>query len=61
MSRAFEQPTTEDVRIVMTLYHASNVEVKMPMLVESNRMLDFGPGFYTTTNREQTVRFAEVL
>jgi len=43
----------------MTLYHASNVEVKMPMLVESNRMLDFGPGFYTTTNREQAVRFAK--
>jgi hypothetical protein len=47
--------------IAMTLYHASNVEVKMPMLVESNRMLDFGPGLYTTTNREQAVRFAEVL
>jgi len=31
----------------------------MPMLVESNRMLDFGPGFYTTTNREQAVRFAK--
>ena len=43
----------------MTLYHASNVEVKMPMLVESNRMLDFGPGFYTTTNREQAMRFAK--
>ena len=36
----------------MLLYHASNVEVKAPMLVESNRMLDFGPGFYTTTNKE---------
>ena len=43
----------------MTLYHASTVEVKMPMLVESNRMLDFGPGFYTTTNREQAMRFAK--
>ena len=43
----------------MILYHASNTEVKMPMLVESNRMLDFGPGFYTTTNREQAVRFAK--
>lgn len=42
----------------MTLYHASNVEVRKPMLVESNRMLDFGPGFYTTTNREQAERFA---
>ena len=26
----------------MVLYHASNVEVKKPMLVASNRMLDFG-------------------
>ena len=43
----------------MMLYHASNVEVKVPMLVESNRMLDFGSGFYTTTNREQAVRFAK--
>lgn len=42
----------------MPLYHASNVEVKTPMLVESNRLLDFGPGFYTTTNREQAIRFA---
>ena len=45
----------------MTIYHASNVEVKRPMLVESNRMLDFGPGFYTTTNCEQAVRFAKGL
>lgn len=43
----------------MTLYHASNVEVKVPMLVASNRLLDFGPGFYTTANREQAVRFAK--
>ena len=43
----------------MILYHASNVEVKSSMLVESNRLLDFGPGFYTTTNREQAVRFAK--
>jgi len=42
----------------MIVFHASNVEVKRPMLVESNRLLDFGPGFYTTTNREQAVRFA---
>jgi len=43
----------------LTVYHASNVEVRIPMLVESNRMLDFGAGFYTTTNREQAVRFAK--
>lgn len=43
----------------MTLYHASNAEVKIPMLVESNRLLDFGPGFYTTTNRKQATNFAK--
>jgi len=43
----------------MRVYHASNIEVRKPMLVESNRMLDFGPGFYTTTNREQAIRFAK--
>ena len=42
----------------MKLYYASNQIVKMPMLIESNRKLDFGPGFYTTTNREQAIRFA---
>ncbi len=42
----------------MTVFHASNCEVKTPMLVESNRLLDFGPGFYTTDNRLQAVRFA---
>lgn len=43
----------------MIVYHASNVEVRQPMLVESNRMLDFGPGFYTTTNQEQAIRFTK--
>lgn len=42
----------------MLVYHASNAVVRNPMLIESNRLLDFGPGFYTTTNREQAVRFA---
>lgn len=42
----------------MLVYHASNAVVEKPMLVESNRLLDFGPGFYTTTNREQAIRFA---
>lgn len=43
----------------MVVFHASNCIVKMPMLVESNRLLDFGRGFYTTDNREQAVRFAK--
>lgn len=42
----------------MILYHGSNVTVDRPMLVKQNRYLDFGFGFYTTTNRDQAVNFA---
>lgn len=43
----------------MLLYHGSNMTVERPALVKQNRFLDFGFGFYTTTNREQAVNFAE--
>lgn len=43
----------------MMLYHASNVEVAQPQIIRSSRMLDFGFGFYTTTNCEQAERFAK--
>lgn len=43
----------------MRLYHGSNVIVSEPKLVPQNRFLDFGFGFYTTTNRAQAVGFAE--
>ena len=43
----------------MILYHGSNVVVKQPKLVEQNRFLDFGYGFYTTTNEEQAKNFAQ--
>lgn len=43
----------------MTVYHGSNVEVKEPMILKPNRELDFGNGFYTTTNLEQAVAFAK--
>lgn len=42
----------------MILYHGSNMTVEHPKLVKQNRYLDFGFGFYTTTNREQAVNFA---
>lgn len=42
----------------MILYHGSNVIVKQPKIVKQNRYLDFGFGFYTTTNRDQAVNFA---
>lgn len=42
----------------MILYHGSDVSVDCPKIVKQNRFLDFGFGFYTTTNRGQAVNFA---
>lgn len=42
----------------MILYHGSNVAVSKPQLIHQNRFLDFGSGFYTTTNKEQAIAFA---
>ena len=43
----------------MIVYHGSNVVVKIPRILQPNRELDFGNGFYTTTNLEQAVSFAK--
>ena len=43
----------------MILYHGSNVTVSEPKLVIQNRFLDFGYGFYTTTNKVQAIGFAD--
>ena len=43
----------------MILYHGSNTVVEKPRLIEQNRFLDFGYGFYTTTNKEQAENFAK--
>lgn len=42
----------------MILYHGSDVIVEKPRLIRQTRTLDFGAGFYTTTNKEQAVSFA---
>lgn len=42
----------------MILYHGSNVIVNEPKLISQTRTLDFGAGFYTTTNKEQAINFA---
>ncbi|MDR1731624.1 MAG: DUF3990 domain-containing protein [Synergistaceae bacterium] len=42
----------------MKVFHGSNVFVKEPRLLVPNRTLDFGPGFYTTTNQKQAEDFA---
>ena len=43
----------------MILYHGSNLPVSTPKLVIQNRFLDFGYGFYTTTNKTQAIGFAD--
>lgn len=43
----------------MVLYHGSNVVVSEPRLIPQNRFLDFGFGFYTTTNKVQAISFAD--
>lgn len=44
----------------MKLYHGSNVEIKEPKILQSNRKLDFGVGFYLTTSYEQAQRWAKL-
>lgn len=43
----------------MILYHGSNVIASEPKLIPQNRFLDFGFGFYTTTNKTQAIGFAD--
>lgn len=43
----------------MILYHGSNVEVKEPVLLATQRELDFGKGFYTSSSLEQATRWAK--
>ncbi|GBU22021.1 hypothetical protein R80B4_01923 [Fibrobacteres bacterium R8-0-B4] len=45
----------------MKLYHGSNVVVDTPSLKFSRRELDFGAGFYTTTNYEQAAQFSKKI
>lgn len=45
----------------MILYHGSNVVVSKPKLIQQNRFLDFGFGFYTMTNKAQAIAFADKL
>ncbi len=43
----------------MELYHGSDVIVEKPILLPQQRTLDFGFGFYTTTNKAQAEVFAQ--
>ena len=43
----------------MLLYHGSNIEVHEPKLLTIQRELDFGRGFYTTSDLQQASRWAQ--
>ena len=45
----------------MIVYHGSTVPVKIPVIMENERMLDFGVGFYTTSNKEQAIRWSQLV
>ncbi|MCM1222825.1 MAG: DUF3990 domain-containing protein [Anaeroplasma bactoclasticum] len=45
---------------IMLLYYGSNVEVVKPKIMESDRRLDFGTGFYLTSSLEQAQRWAKL-
>ena len=42
----------------MKLYHGSNVIVDNPKIIKSDRALDFGTGFYLTTDFEQAKKWS---
>lgn len=42
----------------MLLYHGSNISVTKPRIIPSNRALDFGPGFYLSSDEDQAIRWA---
>ena len=42
----------------MIVYHGSDTIVETPKILEANRPLDFGGGFYVTTSEEQAKSWA---
>lgn len=52
--------TLNEVKNIL-LYHGSNLAVEEPRLIVQTRGLDFGAGFYLTTNERQAIRFSEIV
>ncbi len=44
----------------MKLFHGSIIAIKQPIILKSQRLLDFGNGFYATTNQNQAERWATI-
>ena len=45
----------------MKIYHGSLEVVEHPMILQPNRKLDYGEGFYTTTSEKQAKEWAEFV
>jgi len=45
----------------MKLCHGTNIWFNLPKIIPPNRALDFGAGFYTTTDIEQAQAWAKVV
>ena len=45
----------------MQLYHGTNIRFEIPKIITPNRALDFGAGFYTTSDVEQANSWAKVV
>ncbi len=43
----------------MNVFHASTQVIEHPDILHSRKYLDFGPGFYVTTLRQQAINYAE--
>lgn len=43
----------------MLVYHGSFIEIPVPDVNHSNKFVDFGPGFYVTTFKEQAEKWAK--
>jgi hypothetical protein len=44
---------------MQVLYHGSYIEITEPRIIGSNRLLDYGTGFYATTDSDQAIKFTE--
>jgi hypothetical protein len=44
----------------MILYHGSTEIVEHPRIIVGDKFLDFGYGFYTTTSKQQALRWANI-
>jgi hypothetical protein len=45
----------------LKLFHGSNLEVKYPKIRPNLRALDFGAGFYLTSNESQAIKWAKTV